>query len=126
MNDVTPNLPNAPVVLPAPRCAVRIRPGVMGDLPFIDSLQRMHAKQVGWMPTKQLEGKIGRGHVIVAEEVPHPGPLPEGEGAKPVGYCIGHDRAEILGVRSDGLKRVRSQAHEREEREAHSRAGGGA
>jgi len=55
--------------LPLPSVDVAIRPAVMGDLPFIDRLQKLHAKQVGWMPMKQLEGKIAAGQVIVAEEV---------------------------------------------------------
>jgi hypothetical protein len=40
----------------------------MEDLSFLDSLQKLHTKQVGWMPTKQLEGKIKLGHVLVAEQ----------------------------------------------------------
>ena len=54
-------------IIPIPRCEVSIRPATMEDLPFIDGLQKKHTKQVGWMPTKQLEGKIGAGHVMVAE-----------------------------------------------------------
>src|SRR5437868_2811141 len=48
---------NSPVV-PVPRCPISIRPATMEDLPFIDRLQKMHSKQVGWMPTSALEGKI--------------------------------------------------------------------
>ncbi len=57
------------------------------------------------MPTKQLEGKIAAGHVVVAEESVDCGMLnvDGGEGApfqqstinhqqSPVGYCIGHDQ----------------------------------
>ena len=55
-------------IIPQPRCPITIRPATMGDLPFIDAMQKMHSKQVGLMPTKQLEGKIKAGHVIVAEE----------------------------------------------------------
>jgi hypothetical protein len=47
---------------------ITIRPGTMDDLPFIDALQKKHTKQVGFMPTKQFEGKIKAGHVLVAEE----------------------------------------------------------
>src|SRR5258706_45821 len=78
----------------------------MSDLPFIDSLQKMHTHSVGWMPTRQLEGKIKAGHVIIAEEVgsrryavgrtedasspslPTAGCLPP----TPLGYCIGTDQ----------------------------------
>jgi hypothetical protein len=49
-----------------PKSPIGIRVATMADFPFIDSLQKMHAKQVGWMPTKQFEGKIERGHVLVA------------------------------------------------------------
>jgi hypothetical protein len=54
-------------LLPIPRSAVSIRPAAMSDLAFIDSLQKLHAKQVGWMPTKALEQKIGAGEVLIAE-----------------------------------------------------------
>ena len=54
--------------LPAPRIPVSIRPGTMNDLPFIDSLQKKHTKQVGWFSTKTIEGKIRAGHVLIAEE----------------------------------------------------------
>src|SRR5947209_3469804 len=57
-----------PIALPPPRVPITIRPGVAGDVPFLDSLQKLHSKQVGWMPTAQFEGKIRAGHVIVAEE----------------------------------------------------------
>src|SRR5262245_60633766 len=55
-------------IIPIPRIAVSVRPGTLDDLPFIDALQKKHTKQVGFMPTKQLEGKIKAGHVLVAEE----------------------------------------------------------
>src|SRR5262245_49766315 len=78
-------------LVPIPRSAVTIRPATMDDLKFIDELQSAHTKQVGWMPTKALVGKIRLGHVIVAIEGPHPDPLPGGEGTR-VGYCIGSDQ----------------------------------
>ena len=53
-------------LVPIPRSPVTVRPGTPADLPFIDSLQKLHAKQVGWMPTKQLVQKITLGHVLVA------------------------------------------------------------
>jgi hypothetical protein len=95
-----------PSVIPIPRCNITIRPAVPSDLPFIDSLQRIHSKQVGWMPRMQLEGKINRGHVIVAEEgsglrvqgsvngSASEGSLlsPEHRDLSPVGYCIGTDQ----------------------------------
>src|SRR6266436_1580202 len=57
-----------PIALPAPCREINIRPGAMDDLPFLDRLQKIHTHQVGWMPTKQFEGKIKLGHVIIAEE----------------------------------------------------------
>jgi hypothetical protein len=92
--------------LPVPRAAVSVRAATIDDLPFIDSLQKQHAKQVGWMPTHALEEKLRRGHVIIAEEVgsrryavggtedagssslPTAYCLPP----TPVGYCIGQDQ----------------------------------
>jgi hypothetical protein len=53
----------------------------MRDVPFLDSLGKLHTKAVGWMPTKQFEGKIEAGHVLVAEAA-----------GEKVGYCIGNDR----------------------------------
>jgi N-acetylglutamate synthase-like GNAT family acetyltransferase len=78
MNDIAVQRPLTRLPVP-PNVAVRA--ATPSDLPFIDRLQKQHAKQVGWMPTKQLEGKIKLGHVIVAED-----------GAQAVGYCIGNDQ----------------------------------
>jgi hypothetical protein len=88
----------APMALPAPmapRVPIEIRPAAMDDLSFIDSLQKMHTKMVGWMPRKQLEEKIGRGQVIVARAsrpcsgITGETPVSQGECA---GYCIAHDQ----------------------------------
>ena len=67
--------------VPLPSVNVTIRAGAMSDVPFLDSLQKLHTKQVGWMPTAQFEGKIKLGHVLIAES--------DGE---PVGYCLGSDQ----------------------------------
>src|SRR3954471_11875887 len=53
--------------IPLPRLPINVRLATAGDIPFIDGLQRIHTKQVGWMPTAQFEGKIKLGHVLVAE-----------------------------------------------------------
>jgi hypothetical protein len=53
--------------LPLPTANVTIRPAVLSDIPFMDSLQKLHTKQVGWMPRAQFEGKIKLGHVLIAE-----------------------------------------------------------
>ena len=69
------------ITLPEPRVPISIRLATAGDLPFVDRLQKMHSKAVGWMPTGSLVQKILAGTVIVAEE----------QGI-PVGYCIGQDQ----------------------------------
>jgi hypothetical protein len=72
----------SPLPLPLPDVPCVIRPGTNEDIPFIDALQKRHTKQVGWMPTKQFEGKIAAGHVLIAED---------GAGGR-VGYLIGNDQ----------------------------------
>jgi hypothetical protein len=90
-------------IIPQPRFPITTRPATADDLPFIDALQKSYAKQVGWMPTKQLEGKINARQVIVAEEVAggqwpvasreaSPPATSHSSLATPVGYCIGHDQ----------------------------------
>jgi hypothetical protein len=69
-------------IIPIPRCPVSVRTATMHDLPFIDRLQKMHAHMVGWMPAKQIEGKIAAGQVLAAQD---------GSGI-PVGYVIAHDQ----------------------------------
>ncbi len=59
---------NAITPLPLPQVNITIRAGVLGDVPFMDSLQKLHTRQVGWMPTAQFEGKIRLGHVLIAEQ----------------------------------------------------------
>src|SRR6186713_3317383 len=60
------------------RCAVSVRPAVAGDYPFIDRLQDMHSKALGFMRKAALEGKIKLGEVIIAED----------QTRLPIGYCI--------------------------------------
>jgi hypothetical protein len=55
-------------IVPVARTPIAIRPAVPADLAFIDELQDKHYKMVGYMPTRQLEEKIARGHVIIAED----------------------------------------------------------
>ena len=86
--------------LPLPSANVTIRPATMADVPFMDSLQKTTTKQVGWMPTKQFEGKVKLGQALVAwaarpslsetqdEEMGEPPMLRE----EPVGYLIGQDQ----------------------------------
>ena len=54
-------------IVPVPRTPVTVRPATPADLPFIDSLQKRHSKQVGWMPMKSLEQKIASGHVLALD-----------------------------------------------------------
>jgi ribosomal protein S18 acetylase RimI-like enzyme len=39
----------------------------MADLPFLDALQKKFGRALGYFPTKQFEGYIEGGHVLVAE-----------------------------------------------------------
>jgi hypothetical protein len=93
---VSPVTRESSVIVPVARCPVTTCVATVKDIPFIDQLQKMHGHMVGWMPTKQVEGKIAAGHVVVAwaplprSGPPHPNPLPEGEGER-LGYCIAQD-----------------------------------
>jgi len=71
------------IALPEPRTAVTIRQAEMNDIPFIDDLQKKHSKMVGWFPTKQIEGNIEGGHVLIAVDA---------EKLTRVGYCISRDK----------------------------------
>jgi hypothetical protein len=114
------------ITLPAPRNGgIEVREAAPGtsDLAFIDELQKMHTKMVGWMPKGQLETYIKRGQVLIAEqseprpsgsgavagdpsvdEVRAQNPLPYGRGSvhrERVGYCIFSDKylkREELGI----------------------------
>jgi hypothetical protein len=87
---------------PLPLVNVTIRAGVLGDVPFLDSLQKLHTKQVGWMPTKLFEGKIAAGQVLIAEEkfgVEDTAACPSTPNSKlttpnssPLGYLIAQDQ----------------------------------
>src|SRR5438552_3540155 len=89
-------------IVPMPRIAITVRPGVASDISFIDGLQKQHTHMVGWMPMNALEGKIKLGHVLVAEEgglqvagcglEVGPNPQPTTHNPHPVGYCIGNDQ----------------------------------
>src|SRR5436305_1761361 len=68
-------------IIPVSRIPVSIRPATLSDIPFMDELQKLHQKQLGFMPRKQLEGKIAAGHVQVAEAA-----------GEQLGYCISQDK----------------------------------
>jgi hypothetical protein len=92
---VEPTTGRLPV--PCPRIPITVRAGTMEDLAFIDGLQKKHTKQVGFMHTAALEGKIRLGHVIVAW-APRPrlsenvGEAPTPQEEERVGYLIGNDQ----------------------------------
>jgi len=71
--------------LPAPRTEspISIRAAFLGagDVKFIDGLQRIHSKMVGWTPLPQLESNIKSGNILIAEA----------EG-KPIGYVLFKDK----------------------------------
>ena len=49
-----------------------MRVATMEDLPFLDGLHKHHYKQLGYFPTKQFEGDIEMGAVLVAESATRP------------------------------------------------------
>ncbi len=49
------------------RTPIAIRTATMADLPFMDGLQKKHNKALGYFPTKQFEGYVATGGVLVAE-----------------------------------------------------------
>src|SRR5687767_10398514 len=55
------------VPIPPPLANAIVREATTADIPFIDSLQKLHRKQVGFMPTGQLQGKIAKREVLIAE-----------------------------------------------------------
>src|SRR3954470_21586702 len=68
-------------IIPIPRCAIAIRPATLGDVPFMDRLQKLHGKALGYFPTKQFEEYVTSGGVLIAEE-----------STNPLGYIISCDR----------------------------------
>jgi hypothetical protein len=79
---------------PIPRCSVDVRVATLDDLKFIDGLQKQHSKQLGFMSTRTLQGKIELGHVLVAEGTcgPHQGTCGQHQAKERLGYSIGTDR----------------------------------
>jgi hypothetical protein len=54
------------LLVPTPRVPISIRVGTMEDIPFMDSLQKKNSKALGHFPTKQFEGYVAMGAVLVA------------------------------------------------------------
>ncbi len=67
--------------VPNPKEEVTIRPGTTDDITFIDGLQKTYNKNLGFLQTKALEGKINLGQVLIAENQ-----------EQKLGYIIAQDR----------------------------------
>ena len=93
----------------APRVPVAVRVGTLDDLPFIDKLQKAHSKELGFLPTMALQGKVKLGQLLIAEvrSEERGARMPESESSSgsdsllashssllptPVGYLIAADR----------------------------------
>src|SRR5688572_14057381 len=73
------------------RCPISIRAATLADYPFVDRLQDMHSKALGFMRKAALEGKIRLGEILIAED----------EAGLPIGYCIfayRYQKRDELGV----------------------------
>jgi hypothetical protein len=83
-------------IIPIPKMPITVRVATLDDLPFIDKLQKIHSKMVGWMPGKQLEGKIEAGEVLIADVGCASAHHEEGRCAEAhptsVGYVISRDQ----------------------------------
>ena len=66
-----------------PSAPITVRPATREDLPWIDALHKKHSKQLGYATTKQFEGYIELGGLLVAEHA---------STGKPVGYVMFRDR----------------------------------
>ncbi len=110
MNEVIGRTSSAPIV-PVPRTPIAVRVATMADLPFMDGLQKRFNRALGYFPTKQFEGYIETGGVLVAESVgsrqraagseeeaadgassTHPLPTAYCPLPTPLGYIISRDR----------------------------------
>jgi ribosomal protein S18 acetylase RimI-like enzyme len=55
-------------IVPTSRVGIAIRQATLADVPFMDSLQKQYNKQLGYFPTKQFEGYVALGAILIAEE----------------------------------------------------------
>jgi len=53
-------------LIPIPQLPITVRLATIGDLPFVDSLQKLHHKNVGFLQMKALEGKVRAEQLFVA------------------------------------------------------------
>jgi hypothetical protein len=72
---------NELTTVPTSQLPLTFRVGTMDDVPFMDELQKQHAKALGRFPFAQYEGYVQMGAVLVAES-----------GNERVGYIISRDR----------------------------------
>jgi ribosomal protein S18 acetylase RimI-like enzyme len=84
-------------VVPVAKIGISIRVATMSDVPFMDSLQKQYNKQLGYFPTKQFEGYVEMGAVLVAvdgvgDAVGCGVGDPAYSGGTPLGYVISRDR----------------------------------
>ena len=100
--------PSVANTLPVPQANVSVRVATIEDLPFIDGLQKVHRKGLGFLKMPALVGKVEKGEILIAEEVTGHlsldtrGQLSNREGPtsdqypvtsdKRLGYIIGVDR----------------------------------
>ena len=76
-------------IIPTSRCPIATRLATMDDLPFLDGLQKQHSRALGYFPTKQFEGYIEMGGVLIASlSAEYSVPSTE----ERVGYVISRDR----------------------------------
>src|SRR5688572_20799443 len=66
-------------IVPVPRSELSIRVATLADLPFMDGLQKQFGRALGYFPTKQFEGYIEMGAVLVAVGATLVSPGTEGE-----------------------------------------------
>jgi N-acetylglutamate synthase-like GNAT family acetyltransferase len=67
-------------IIPIPRCEMSIRVATMSDCAFIDRLQKVHSKMVGFMRASEMEAKIKAGNILIAQD------------STPLGYIVACDR----------------------------------
>lgn len=92
-----PSTAPAALVRPEPRSPIHVRKATLAgggaDMKFIDALQKQHSDKVGFLPFKQIEARISKGGVLIAEE--------QAGGAGAIGYVIFADKymhREELGI----------------------------
>jgi GNAT superfamily N-acetyltransferase len=69
MTDLIVNAMQVQPIALQPRIDINIRPATLDDFEYIDALQKQHSKMIGFMPRKSFESHIGKGFILIAEEV---------------------------------------------------------